>query len=134
MATYHSPTEDRELEAIQKAFPDHEIVNPRSYDENKEKATRQMEYCKDLVTTCDKLVFTRMFGHVTSGVGIEIEHALSLGKPVFELVNGKVKQVRKVPKYLTREETNDLSRQWRKRNVSYWPYRPSSYQRHTVCQ
>ena len=120
MWTYNSPTEDRELAVIQREFPNNEIVNPGTYEENKEKAeSKEMEYCKYLVSTCDALIFSRLFGQVTSGVGIEIEHAISLGKPLFELANDKIRQVRKPPAYITREETNLLSARWRRDNVSW---------------
>jgi nucleoside 2-deoxyribosyltransferase len=120
MCTYNSPIEDRELAVIHREFPNYEIVNPGTYEENKEKAeSKEMEYCKYLVSTCDALIFSRLFGQVTSGVGIEIEHALSLGKPVFELANGKTRQVRKPAAYITREETNILSARWRRENLSY---------------
>lgn len=104
-------TEDGELKTTHEKFPDYEIVHPDTYDDNKEKAAREIEFCKEVVSTCDALAFTRLLGKVTSGVGVEVEHALSLRKPVFEIVNSKIKQIRRAPAYIKREQTNLLSRQ-----------------------
>jgi hypothetical protein len=85
MCTYNSPREDREREAIKTNFPDHEIVNPGTYEDTPEKREREMEYCRDLVKTCQALAFSTLYGHVSSGVGLEIDTALSIGIPVYEV-------------------------------------------------
>ena len=99
----------------------HKIVDPGTYQDNEEKAARGMDYCLELVEKCDSLIFSRILGKVTSGVGKEIEHAFLLGKPVFELVDDVAKPIQKPPAYLSREESLDLYAEWRKRNVLY-PY------------
>jgi hypothetical protein len=119
MCIYNSPTEDRERALIQKVFPAHRIVDPGTYQDNEEKDARGMEYCLELVENCDSLVFSRILGKVTSGVGKEIEHALNLRKPVFELANDVARPIQEPPSYLSREESRDLYAEWRKRNVSY---------------
>ncbi len=119
MCIYNSPTEDRERAIIQKIFPTHEMVDPGTYQDNEEKDARGMEYCLELVEKCNSLVFSRILGKVTSGVGKEVEHALLLGKPVFELVGDTTSRILKPPSYLSREESRELYAEWRKRNVSY---------------
>lgn len=112
-------TEDEEIEKghIQVHFPEHDIVDPGSYANNIEKRSGGMEYCKKLVSNCDALVFTRLLGKVTAGVGIEVHHALSQKKPVYELKNGKVKSIQKPLKYISREDTIRLYGLWRIRKI-----------------
>ncbi|MDE1818711.1 MAG: hypothetical protein KGI19_08930 [Thaumarchaeota archaeon] len=116
-------TEDEEIEKghIKIHFPEHDIVDPGSYASNIEKRNGGMEYCKKLVSNCDALVFTRLLGKVTAGVGIEVHHALSQNKPVFELKNGKVKSVKKPLKYISRENTIHLYGKWRMRKIHSLP-------------
>ena len=42
-----------------------------------------------VIDSCDSLVFTRHFGYVTEGVKPEVEYAISKGKEVFELRDGR---------------------------------------------
>lgn len=113
MCKYGTDDEQEELEHIRKNFPDHSIVDPGSYSNNPEKHLDSMNYCKRLVSGCDMLVFTRLLGKITSGVGIEINHALSENKMVFELKKGKIKPVKKSVKYISREKTISLYRKYR---------------------
>jgi hypothetical protein len=120
MCTYQSPREDRERDAIKNHFPEHEIVNPGTYEYTPEKREREMDYCRDLVKTCHSLTFSRLYGHVSSGVGTEIETALSAGIPVSELDEQSVgKRVTRMPRVISREKTNELGRKWNQENVSY---------------
>ena len=120
MCTYQSPRADRERDAIKIHFPEHEIVNPGTYEDTPEKREREMDYCRDLVKTCHTLTFSRLYGHVSSGVGTEIETALSAGIPVYELDEQRVgKRVTRMPRVFSREKTNELGRRWNRENVSY---------------
>jgi len=112
MCIYGTDDEEIEINHIKINFPELKIVDPGSYANNPQKRKEGMEYCKKLVTNCDALVFTRLLGKITSGVGIEIHHALSQNKPVYELENGKVKIIKTPPKYISREETIALYLDW----------------------
>lgn len=113
MCIYGTNDEQEELGHIRNNFPDHSIVDPGSYSDNPEKRRDSMNYCKRLVSGCDILVFTRLLGKITAGVGIEINHALAESKAVFELKNGKVKQVEKPVKFISREDTISLYGKYR---------------------
>lgn len=105
MCIYKTEIEKVEIGLIRKHFPTHEIIDPGSFQENTEKSKQGMSYCFRLIDKCDSLVFTRLLGKVTSGVGLEIDHALLKKFPVYELKDGKIRQITKSVKYLSREET-----------------------------
>ena len=113
MCIYGTEDEEFEIQQIRQNFPDHSIVDPGTYANNPEKRRDTMEYCKKLVSGCDKLVFTRLLGKITAGVGIEINHALESGKIVYELKNNKTKQIKKPVKYISRENTRSLYGKYR---------------------
>jgi hypothetical protein len=113
MCIYGTDDEQEEIDHIRKNFPDYAIVDPGSYSNNPEKRRDSMNYCKKLVSQCDALVFTRLLGKITAGVGIEINHALTENKMVFELKKGKIKTVKKSVKYISREKTISLYGKYR---------------------
>ncbi len=117
MCTYYTPVEEQELAIIGKSFPAHEIVDPGDYEDNSEKAVKGMNYCLELVGSCDALVFSRLLGKVTAGVGKEIGHALSFGKPVYEIIGDTARLIRESPDYISREETKDLYVRWKNQNL-----------------
>ncbi len=105
MCLYGTDLEKEEVESILKGFPNHEIVDPGEHDGNPEKSRAGMKYCFNLIDGCDALVFSRLLGKVTAGVGLEISHALSKGIPVHELRNGEFKPIHRPVAYLSRDET-----------------------------
>ena|SRR6266550_759384 len=88
MKLYGSAAEKREISLIEKRFAGYEIVDPSAL-QTREEPRRETEYYLQLVDSCDCLVFSRHYGNVTEGVKPEVDHALSKGKPVYELRNGK---------------------------------------------
>jgi len=118
MCIYGSDDEKEEINHITINFPESKIVDPGSYANNPQKRKDGMEYCKKLVNTCDAVVFTKLMSKITSGVGIEIHHALLQNKSVYELKNGKILVVKTPPKYISRDETIVLYRKWRMRKIS----------------
>jgi len=116
ICTYGRLTEMQEQAIIRQIFPDHEIVDPGLYEENEEKQLGGMDYCMKLVESCDALAFSRILGKVTSGVGQEVEHALALGRPVYEIIGLGVRQVFEPPRYVSREETRKLYDEWENQN------------------
>lgn len=123
MCIYGTEDEQREIDHIKKNFPEHSIVDPGTYASNPEKRRDQMEYYKRLVSSCDKLVFTRLLGKITAGVGIEINHALESGKAVYELKKDKVKQVKKPVKFISRIDTISLYGKYRMKKSGILPIR-----------
>jgi len=108
MPIYGTKQERRERLLIEQHFPGHEIVDPGAIQTNPEKRRRGMEYCLELVETCDSVVFTRFLSVITAGVGKEVNHALSKGKLVHELQGVRVVPVTEPVAYLSREETVEL--------------------------
>ena len=108
MCIYGTDDEENEIQQIRQNFPDHSIVDPGTYANNPEKRRDSMEYCKKLVSGCDKLVFTRLLGKITAGVGIEINHVLESGKIVYELKNKKTKQKDELKTKISSMSTDDV--------------------------
>jgi hypothetical protein len=88
MKLYGTDAERTEVALIEKRFVGSEIVDP-SADQATSGQARETGYYLGLVDSCDCLVFSRFFGYVTEGVRPEVEHALSKGKPVYELRDGR---------------------------------------------
>jgi predicted ThiF/HesA family dinucleotide-utilizing enzyme len=87
MKLYGSATERREISLIEKRFVGYEVVDPSALQAPK--PGRETEYYLEFVDSCDVLVFSRHYGNVTDGVKQEVDHAISKGKPVYELRDGK---------------------------------------------
>lgn len=88
MKLYGSSAERREISLIQQRFAGCEIVDPSS-NQASAGPGGETEYYLNLVDSCDCLVFSRFYGYVTEGVKPEVDHALSKGKPVYELRDGR---------------------------------------------
>jgi hypothetical protein len=79
-----------------------------------------MGFCLRLIEECDIVVFSRLLGKITAGVGKEVNHALKKGKAVYEVTQvGLVRRHRAV-KYLPRVATIRLYGTWRR---SQWSSR-----------
>jgi hypothetical protein len=108
MPIYGSKVEAREKCHITKNFPEHDIVDPGSFEDNPEKKKGGMAYCLKLVESCDALVFTRFYDEITSGVGQEINHAIKNKIAVYELKQGRITKIKKPVTYLSMDETVGL--------------------------
>ncbi|MGI0080936.1 MAG: hypothetical protein ACRECH_15090, partial [Nitrososphaerales archaeon] len=113
MCIYKTKFEKAEKKQIRKHLPSCLIIDPGSFQDNVAKKQEGMKYCFGLIDECNLLVFTRLLGKVTSGVGLEIRHAISKGIPVFELKDRSMKQITKPVKYLSREDTREYYSLWR---------------------
>ncbi len=116
MWLYGHRAEHEELCVIRRGFRRGKIVNPADYSGHPEKLADTVDFCLRLVEDSDAVVFSRLLGKVTAGVGKEVNHALRLGKPVFELVARKLVRRTRQVKYITRRATVALYRKWRYRN------------------
>ena len=115
MCTYGTIAEQFELQSIRSQFQRARIVNPARYEGHPEKLRDTVGFCLRLVEKSDVVVFSRLMGKVTAGVGKEVNHAIRLGRPVFELVGGRLKKRRSTTKYISRAATIRLYRRWRRR-------------------
>ncbi|MBX8636600.1 MAG: hypothetical protein KIS30_04125 [Thermoplasmata archaeon] len=120
---YGSDEEKTQKKSIRKIFPSAVIVNPASYRRKysewlcEDDRQDRMEFFYNMIDKCDKLVFCRLLGVITAGVGKEINYAIANGKPVFELSGSTSRRMRtKKVKFASPEETVKLYGYWRRAN------------------
>ncbi len=82
---YGTQAEQAEEELIRQRFRGFDLINPKIFEGNPEKKRDVMAFCKRIVDTCQTLVYTKWKGGVTSGVLDEVNHAMDVSIPVFEL-------------------------------------------------
>jgi hypothetical protein len=114
MCTYNRPSEAKELKQIASHFRKAVVVNPADYDDDPEKQNDLKNFCKRLVSSCDIVVFSRLLGKITAGVGIEINHALRNGIPVYDLADGQFLPVTNPVRYLNKDQTKQTYLQWKR--------------------
>ncbi|RLF08021.1 MAG: hypothetical protein DRJ69_06590 [Thermoprotei archaeon] len=105
IGTYGTVRERIELELIASAFPGAEVVNPSEFADMASHAV--MDEFRELVASCDVLVYSDVAGFVTAGVA---EEALRSSKPVYRLDwrTGELIEVREVTDKLSVEDTRRL--------------------------
>ncbi len=113
MCLYRSQAEWEEVHAIKRFFRDAKIINPADYSNHPEKRADTMGFCLRLVEGSDVVVFSRLLEKVTAGVGMEVNHALKLERPVLELIGKKIVKQANPVKYITRSDTKALYKKWR---------------------
>jgi hypothetical protein len=100
---YGTNDEEVEKEQIRNMFGDFGIVNKfykgnhekmtdemqKLYKYNDGKRTEEMEFYKMIVGSCQMLVYSKWKDEITFGVAIEVNHAIDIGIPAFELVGDK---------------------------------------------
>ena len=102
MMVYGTDDEQVEKELIRNKFSDFGIVSPKFYEgDNKKmekdmdklfegndgKKVEEMEFYKMIVGSCQMLVYSKWKNEIPIGVAIEVNHAIDIGIPVFELVD-----------------------------------------------
>jgi hypothetical protein len=105
MMIYGSDKEQDEKKIIRNAFSDYGIVSPKFYDVTNKKMqadmnrlsfgddgknVEEMEFYKMIVGSCQMLVYSKWKNVIPSGVAIEVNHAIDIGLPVFELVDDEL--------------------------------------------
>lgn len=100
MMVYGTDDEQIEKELIRNTFSDFGIVSPKFYEGDDEKMeddmdkliegndgkeVEEMEFYKMIVSSCQMLVYSKWKNEIASGVAIEVNHAIDIGIPVFEL-------------------------------------------------
>ncbi len=107
------PEEYQDLATIRRRLRGSRIVNPADYSGHPGKLRDGVKFCLRIVEKCQVVVFSRLLDKVTAGVGKEVNHALKIGVPVFELVSGKLVGRTRPVKYISRAATRRLYRKWR---------------------
>lgn len=105
MPIYGKHEESVQLGHIKSKFINESIINPASYSNHPEKRKDMMAFCYKLLDGCNILVFTKWRKVITSGVGLEVNYALTKGIEVFELVNAKFIRITKPVIHQTQYET-----------------------------
>jgi hypothetical protein len=115
MCLYGTEVERAEVAAITRWLPYYCVVDPSTLQchADKEDGDGGMRYFLRVIDRCDALIFSRLLGKVTAGVGLEVNHALTRRIPVYELGDGKVSQVAARVEFLSREETLAQYTLWR---------------------
>jgi hypothetical protein len=104
MMKYGTDDEIVEKEQVRNMFNDFGIISPIFYKGNHEKMIEdrdnlykpndgkrieEMDFYKMIVGSCQMLVYTKWKDVIPSGVVVEVNYALDIGIPVFELIDGK---------------------------------------------
>ena len=110
---YGRADEREELRRICRGFRRGTVVNPARYDGHSDKQADTVGFCLKLVDKCDVVVFSRLLGRITAGVGKEVNHDLKKGKSVFELTADKIQPCTRRVKYVSRAATRKLYREYR---------------------
>ena len=87
MKIYSMEQEQEELDLILATFPDCAIFNPNrpAIQDHAEPMKRCLEIVKD--ASINMVVFSAVFGKVTSGVMLEVKAAQKINKPVYFLAD-----------------------------------------------
>lgn len=123
MMMYGTNDKQIEKEIVRNIFSEFGIVSPKFYEgnpqrmldemdklyqDNKGKPIEEMEFYKMIVSGCQMLVYSTWKGQIPSGVAIEVNHAIDLGIPVFELVGDRVIPQKVHVQGMTYEETTKM--------------------------
>jgi hypothetical protein len=103
---YGTELEKKELMLIRERFKDAEIINPINYQDH------SMDFFLRLVDNCQIVVFSRLLGKVTAGVGKEVNHALKKGKDVYMLNGVRLIPIKSPVKFISRQKTRELYQEW----------------------
>lgn len=116
MVIYGKPDEKLELKRIKRKFGKAKILNPADYNNHPEKRRDTLGFCFKLIDKSDGVVFSRLLGQVTSGVGAEVNYAIEKGKTVYELCKARFLPVVDPVSYISREATIHLYEKYRELN------------------
>ncbi len=71
-----------------------------------------MNFYFSLIDQCDIVVFRRLAGKISAGVGKEVNRALRANKAVYELRDGRLIRVRRPVRPISIRETRRLLKQY----------------------
>jgi len=113
MCIYGTEAESSEIAAITRYLPYYQIIDPSALQSEVDKSNDGMRYFFRVIDYCHALVFSRLLGKITSGVGLEVSHAITRHVTVYELDNGKIYRIITPVEFLSREETLKQYALWR---------------------
>ncbi len=105
---YGSDEEKNEIAHIMSLFGSSTIVNPSIYEGRVNDTKDRMIFYLNLVRDCDIVVFRRLAGKISAGVGKEVNFALKSGKVVYELQNQQIIAITQPVDPISVEETRRL--------------------------
>ena len=123
MMVYGTEEEKKEKELIRTEFDDFGLVSPKFYEGNDGRMQNdmdrlypekngmrvpEMEFYKMIVGSCQMLVYSKWEEVIPIGVAIEVNHAIDIGIPVFELVEGEFIPQKVPVDGLSYEETTNM--------------------------
>ena len=97
--------ESAEVAAIKRRLPYYCVVDPSTLQGHADGGDDSMRYFLRVIDRCDALVFSRLLGKITAGVGLEVNYALTRRIPVYELGDGEISKIAMRVEFLSREET-----------------------------
>ena len=113
MCVYGTEAEAAEVASLMRLLPYDVIVDPSILLSQANKNNDGMRYFFRVIDYCDTLVFSRLLGEITSGVGLEVNHALSRLIPVYELDDDRIWSITRPVEFLSREDTIKQYALWR---------------------
>ena len=114
MCLYGSKEEAAEVTAIAQYLPYYEIIDPGTLQSQAVKSDNSMRYFFKVIDYCDALIFSRLLGGITAGVGLEVNHALERLIPVYELQGRRILRIARPVEFLSRAETFNQYLLWQK--------------------
>ena len=113
MCIYGTDEEAAEVAAIARNLPYYEIIDPSLLQNDADRSDDGMRFFFRVINYCHAVVFSKLLGAVTAGVGLEVNHALNKQLPVYQLENGRVARITRSVQFLSREETIKQYNAWR---------------------
>ena len=89
-------------------------MNPSEHAEALQDPESVMDEYFALLKGCDFVVFTRLFGKITSGVGKEVNLAIERGMAVYELRGSRFVRRKRPVRFVSRAVTVKLYERWRR--------------------
>jgi hypothetical protein len=123
MMKYGNDDEKIEKEQIRNMYNDFGIISPVFYKGNHEKMMHdrdnlykpndgkwieEMEFYKMIVGSCQMLIYSKWEDVIPSGVAVEVNYAIDIGIPVFELIDGKFMPQKVHVQGLSHKETKKI--------------------------
>jgi hypothetical protein len=113
MCLYGTDLERAQVAEVARLLPYYAIVDPGTLQSHADQSNDAMRYFFKVIDYCDALVFSRLLGEITAGVGLEVNHALTRLIPVCELQNERIFRIEFPVEFLSREETLKQYALWR---------------------
>jgi len=118
ICVYGSPQEEVQLQRIRSRFPRAKILNPAEHAADVLDPGTVMNHYLGLLKGCDLVVFTLLYGRITSGVGKEVNFAIDRGIEVYELRGRRFLRRKRRVTFASRAATVRLYERWSRSHSS----------------